>query len=71
MTDDTTQAAACLACGATAQDIPLITLNYRGETWHICPLHLPQLIHKPQVLADRLPGSDAFGAAAPDHHDHD
>lgn len=72
MTDNPNPPApACLACGRTAEEIPLLALNYRGEAWHICPQHLPQLIHQPHVLANRLPGSESFGAAAADDHDHD
>lgn len=48
----------CLSCNRTDQQIVLITLVYKGETKYICPQCLPQLIHKPQALADKLPGME-------------
>lgn len=46
----------CLACATTADDIPLISLAYRGHGLWICPQHMPVLIHDPVQLLDRLPG---------------
>ena len=46
----------CLACGRSDDQIPLIPLEYRGRRLWICPRHMPQLIHQPEELADRLPG---------------
>jgi hypothetical protein len=31
-------------------------VRYQGREFWICPQHLPILIHKPALLADRLPG---------------
>lgn len=52
------QQAACLACGRTHNDTPLIVLEYRGEQLRICPQHLPVLIHQPQELVGKLPGAE-------------
>ena len=41
-------APACLVCSRGEQEIPLVQLAYRGERLHICPQHLPVLIHDPQ-----------------------
>jgi len=49
---------ACLNCDRTDQQIILLTLTFKGETKHICPQCLPILIHKPQNLADKLPGME-------------
>jgi hypothetical protein len=46
----------CLVCGKTANDIPLIALQYQDSEHWICPQHLPLLIHKPAELANKLPG---------------
>ena len=57
----------CLACGRGPNEVPLITLSYRGEERWICPQHLPLLIHDPQRLAGMLPGAEDLSPA--DHHD--
>lgn len=63
----TTEARSCLACERGSEEVPLITLDYRGRTLWICPQHLPLLIHDPQRLAGRLPGAEHLSPA--DHHD--
>lgn len=47
---------ACLNCGASEMDRPLITIKFQGKEFYICPQCLPILIHKPGELADKLPG---------------
>lgn len=49
-------ASECLYCQRTAEEIPLITIQYRGKEYFICPQHLPILIHKPEQLVGLLPG---------------
>ena len=46
----------CLNCGKSEQEVPLLHLTFKGESKHICAQCLPILIHKPQQLADKLPG---------------
>jgi hypothetical protein len=46
----------CLVCNRTDADLPLLTLRYQGGELYICPFDLPVLIHKPEQLADKLPG---------------
>ena len=53
----------CLQCGQSSNEIPLLRLEYRAETYWICPQHLPLLIHKPWMLADNLPGAEKLGPA--------
>ena len=48
----------CLACERTDEQVPLLALAYQGKTFHICPEHLPLLIHSPQKLAGKLPGAE-------------
>ena len=57
----------CVACGRDAGETPLIRLDYRDGTFHICPQHLPVLIHDPAQLAGRLPGAERLSPA--EHHD--
>jgi hypothetical protein len=57
----------CLNCGRKADEIPLLTLEYRDATYHLCPQCLPVLIHKPQNLAGKLPGAEKFAPANPEH----
>jgi hypothetical protein len=49
---------ACLACGKTADETPLLTLTYQGQSYYICPTDFPTLIHQPQKLAGKLPGAE-------------
>lgn len=48
----------CIVCDQTSQEVPLISLQYQGTTYHICPQHFPILIHSPQKLVGRLPGAE-------------
>jgi hypothetical protein len=57
----------CLNCGRTDEQIPVITLTFKGETLYICPQCLPNLIHRPQVLADKLPGIDVTPGSGHEH----
>lgn len=52
----------CLACQATQDDVPLIQMAYKGQTYHVCPQHLPLLIHSPQKLIGILPGAENLKA---------
>lgn len=58
---------ACVACDRTADQIPLLTLEYRGDRFWICPQHMPILIHDPARLVGRLPGAERLEPA--EHHD--
>ena len=48
--------ATCLNCGASAQEKPLLTLKFQGNTLYICPQCMPILIHKSYELVDKIPG---------------
>ena len=60
------QQSVCLYCERTSDDVPLITILYRGSQVFICPQHLPILIHKPAQLAEKLPGAERL-----EGHDHE
>ena len=57
----------CVACQRKTDEIPLITLDYRGMQFWICPQHMPVLIHDPTQLVGMLPGAETMSPA--DHHD--
>jgi len=59
----------CIWCMRSSDEIPLILLSHQGKTTWICPAHLPILIHKPEQLADRLPGAAKLDRAEDHHHD--
>lgn len=48
----------CLACERTSEETPLLALTYQGQNYHICPEHLPLLIHSPHKLVGKLPGAE-------------
>lgn len=48
----------CILCQRDSNTIPLLTFEYRGKSFQICPQHLPVLIHDPGQLADVLPGTE-------------
>ncbi len=48
----------CILCQRDSDVVPLLTVEYRGTTSHICSQHLPVLIHDPGQLADVLPGAE-------------
>ncbi len=62
-----TSAPVCLACGQDSHVTPLIALEFQGQTFWICPQHLPVLIHDPVRLVGKLPGAERLHPA--DHHD--
>jgi hypothetical protein len=59
----------CLYCERDASQVPLLALRYRDQDLWICPQHLPILIHKPEQLADKLPGAIFMSEAEGHPHD--
>jgi hypothetical protein len=57
----------CLLCDRGSDVVPLISIEYHGNSFHICSQHLPVLIHDPGQLAGLLPGAEALTPA--DHKD--
>lgn len=47
---------ACLNCGASEQERPLLPVRFQGKEFTICAQCLPILIHKPDQLREKLPG---------------
>ena len=52
----------CLVCQATSDKAPLLAFLYQEKQYHVCPQHLPVLIHKPQTLVGVLPGAENLSA---------
>jgi hypothetical protein len=59
----TTNIKRCVACERGTDITPLLTLEYQGGTFCICPQHLPVLIHDPAQLVGRLAGAESFQPA--------
>jgi hypothetical protein len=57
----------CLVCQRGSDQVPLLSLDYRGGTFRICPQHLPILIHQPDMLIGTLEGAESLQPSA--HHD--
>lgn len=53
----------CIACGRTDDSIPLLTFDFKGNPYWICPQHVPILIHKPEQLTGKLPGAENLDPA--------
>lgn len=54
----------CVLCERGSETVPLISLEYRGGTFRICPQHLPVLIHDPSQFVGVVSGAEAFEPAA-------
>ena len=57
----------CLNCNRTDSQAPLVNLTFKGETKYVCTACFPILIHKIQVLADKLPGVEIVPPAEHEH----
>jgi hypothetical protein len=58
----------CINCGKSSDETPLLNLIFKGVEKYLCSQCLPILIHKPQVVAEKLPGF--VPPANPIHEDH-
>ena len=57
-------AAVCLVCESGSDRVPLISMQYRGGMIHICPQHLPIIIHDPGQLVGLVTGAENFRPSA-------
>jgi len=53
----------CIYCERSSDEVPLIALRAQGQDAWICPQHLPILIHKPHLLAGKLPGAENLASS--------
>jgi len=60
--------ATCMVCDRNAQQVPLLAIQFQDQSYWICPQHLPILIHKPEQLADKLPGVENLPHPEEHHH---
>ena len=44
----------CLVCGKTEKELPLIDIRYNGKTANLCSQCIPVMIHKPEMMAQKL-----------------
>jgi len=44
----------CLNCGKTENETPLVPMHYKGKQAWICPACMPVLIHKTEMLSEKL-----------------
>lgn len=56
----------CINCERTDQEVPILSVTFKGEPVSICTSCLPVMIHKPQNLAPKLPGAEEIGPGG--HH---
>ncbi|HKJ27022.1 MAG TPA: hypothetical protein VJ965_05265 [Anaerolineales bacterium] len=61
----------CQYCERSSEEIPLISFVYKEQDYYVCTAHLPMLLHKPELFADKLPDSEEWAAGEHLHHDHD
>ena len=57
----------CVYCERTSDEVPLVSIEFKGQQLKICSQHLPILIHNPGELIDKMPGAEGLRAA--DHVD--
>jgi len=57
----------CLNCNRSDTEVPLLAMQFQGQSTWICSQCLPTLIHKPQQLAGKLPGIDPMSIQASEH----
>jgi hypothetical protein len=57
----------CVKCERTSDQVPLIKIDYKGSQYAICPEHLPNLIHKPATLANKLPNAGEWVTGDANH----
>ncbi len=62
------QVNACLRCGRTEQEVPILEVFFKGNETAVCTSCLPVLIHRPHELAGKLEGAEEL---SPSEHDHD
>ncbi len=65
--DKSKEQIACLSCGSSESEIPLVSVRFGGEQIWICSRCMPVLIHKPEQLIGTLEGADKI-PPAPHHH---
>lgn len=48
----------CFVCNQPQSEVPLIQFQYKDIEYHVCPEHLPIMIHSPQKLTGLLPDAE-------------
>ena len=47
----------CILCEKSSDQIPVIAFEFKGKLYHVCTAHLPALLHKPELFADKISGA--------------
>lgn len=50
----------CMFCNRDENEVPLLQVDFKGKHYHICPQHIPVLIHDPGKLEGKLPGAEGL-----------
>lgn len=64
---DSKVARACVLCGRSSGEVPLLRFEFRAEKRYVCAQHLPVLIHEPHRLVGVLEGAESLAPA--EHRD--
>ena len=57
----------CLNCQKSEQEIPLVSIQYQGQSVYICSQCFPTLIHTPAKLVGRIKDADKIQPASHEH----
>lgn len=57
----------CLNCNRSENEMPLITIQYKGDTIYLCSGCLPILLHSPEKLSGKLTDAENIQPAKHDH----
>ena len=52
----------CVFCQRNEHEVPLVGFDFKGNSYWICPQHIPVLIHNPTQLEGLLPGAENLEA---------
>lgn len=52
----------CVFCKRNQDEVPLVQLEFKNQSYWICPQHIPVLIHDPAKLSGHLPGAENLQA---------
>ncbi|MCP5099783.1 MAG: hypothetical protein GY943_29870 [Chloroflexi bacterium] len=61
--DKSTETLTCINCGRAETEVPLLAMRFAGHASWICSQCMPVLIHKPHLMAEKLPGSEKIEPA--------
>lgn len=48
----------CFNCQSSEQEVPVVSLKYKGKDLWVCPRCIPSMIHEPQLVQTKLDSSN-------------